>query len=69
MHRLNQAFVNTLFPPGNLPRLRNFVGIISWPSIAPIRRDALTPLGLGQDIEPPAAFRGLLHDALALWKR
>jgi len=21
MHRLNQAFVNTLFPPGNLPRL------------------------------------------------
>jgi hypothetical protein len=24
MHRLNQAFVNTLFPPGNLPRLRCF---------------------------------------------
>jgi hypothetical protein len=25
MHRLNQAFVNTLFPPGNLPRLPDSV--------------------------------------------
>jgi hypothetical protein len=39
--------------------------LVKGPAFAQAREDALPPLGLGQNVEPPAGFWGLFHDVLA----